>query len=111
MLRLLALVTLALTGADHWTTYWCLCSPVPGWQASEANPVAEWLFDATGLVPGLLIDSAITLAAVAFLVTTRALPRHAKLGFLSLISLFTGYAVVNNLLAIRDMGIGPMGGF
>lgn len=111
MLRLLALVTLALTSADHWTTYRCLYSPVPGWHVSEANPMADWLFAATGLVPGLLIDSAVTLAAVAFLVTTPALSRGAKLAFLSLISLFTSYAVANNLLAIRDMGIDPMGGF
>ena len=111
MLRLLALLTLLLTSADHWTTYRCLGRPVQGWHVSEANPMADWLFASTGLVPGLLIDSAITLLAVAFLVMTGALPRRAKIAFLSLISLFTGYAVVNNVLAIQDMGIGTIGGF
>ena len=89
MLRLLVLLTLLLTSADHWTTYQCLGRPVPGWHVSEANPMADWLFTSTGLVPGLLIDSAITLVAVAFLVTTGALPRRAKIAFLSLISLFS----------------------
>jgi hypothetical protein len=105
MLRLLALLTLLLTTADHWTTWLCLHAPVPGWNVSEANPAASWLFESTGLLPGLLIDSAITLAAVAFLVTTRALPRRAKLGFLGVISLCTGYAVLNNAIAIHDMGL------
>ena len=108
MLRTLALLTLALTSADHWTTYRCLAAPVPGWNVTEANPAADWLFASTGLVPGLLIDSAITLVAVAFLVTTRALPRRAKVAFLSVISLCTSYAVVNNVLAIRDMGLAPL---
>ena len=111
MLRLLALATLALTGADHWTTYRCLQAPVPGWNVSEANPMADWLFSSTGLVNGLLIDTGITLAAVTFLVTTRSLPRTAKISFLSLISVCTGYAVANNIIAIRDMGIEAMGVF
>ncbi len=109
MLHLLALLTIALTTADHWTTWRCLHAPVPGWNVTEANPAASWLFDATGLIPGLLIDSLITLIAVAFLVTTQALPRPAKLAFLTVISLCTGYAVVNNVVAIRDMGLLTVG--
>lgn len=109
MLRMLALLTLALTTADHWTTWCCLHAPVPGWNVTEANPAASWLFASTGLVPGLLIDSGITLVAVAFLVTTQALPRKAKLAFLTVISVCTGYAVVNNVIAIRDMGLVTVG--
>lgn len=111
MLRLFALLSLALTSADHWTTWFCLRSPVPGWNVSEANPLASWLFDSAGLVPGLVIDSLITVAAVGFLVTTRALPRRAKLGFLALISTCTGYAVLNNVLAIQDMGLLTAGAY
>ena len=44
MLALLAVLTLALTAADHWTTYLCLRAPVEGWQVTEANPLASWLF-------------------------------------------------------------------
>jgi hypothetical protein len=109
MLRLLALLTLALTSADHWTTWQCLRAPVPGWNVTEANPAASWLFESTGLVEGLLIDSAITVAAVAFLMMTTAIPRQAKLAFLALISACTGYAVANNVLAIRDMGLISLG--
>jgi len=110
MLHLLALLTLVLTSADHWTTWRCLRAPVPGWNVSEANPMAGWLFESTGLVPGLMIDSVITLAAVGFLVATPALPQRAKLGFLALISVCTGYAVANNVLAIQDMGLLTAGG-
>jgi hypothetical protein len=70
MLHALAGLTLLLTAADHWTTYLCLRGPVQGWRVSELNPLADWLFVKFGLVPGLLIDSTITLAAVAFLATT-----------------------------------------
>lgn len=109
MLRVLAGSSLLLTGADHLTTWLCLRAPVDGWEVSEANPVANWLFRSTGLVPGLAIDSAITLAAVAFLVTTSSLPLALRSGFLGLISLTTGFAVFNNLQAIQAMGLWPLG--
>ncbi len=109
MLRVLATISIVLTGADHLTTWLCLREHVQGWDVSEANPVAEWLFEVAGLVPGLAIDSAITLCAVAFLLTTGALPRNAKLGFLAVITLSTGYAVANNIQAIDAMGLWPGG--
>ena len=67
---ILAILTLLLSAADHWTTYLCLRAPVAGWHVAEANPLAEWLFASFGLVPGLLIDSGVTLVAVAFLLST-----------------------------------------
>ena len=56
---LIAFATLVLSAADHWTTYLCLRNPVTGWDVSEANPISDWLFSGIGLVPGLLVDSAI----------------------------------------------------
>jgi hypothetical protein len=109
MLRMLAILTLVLTTADHWTTYECLKAPVPGWEVTEANPMAGWLFDWTGLITGLAIDSGITLLAVVFLVSTRAIADPAKLSFLTFISACTGYAVVNNMQAIQDMGLDTLG--
>ena len=53
MLRLLALLTLMLSASDHWTTYLCLRRPVDGFDVTEANPLAAWLFDSVGLVEGL----------------------------------------------------------
>jgi hypothetical protein len=109
MLRALAGLTLLLTGADHWTTYLCLRLPVHGFEVIEANPIAEWLFDAAGLVPGLWIDTGITLTAVAFLLTTHHFAEAVKLGLLAFIATTTGYAVVNNLGAMQDLGLLPMG--
>jgi hypothetical protein len=109
MLRLFAGTSLLLTGADHWTTWLCLRGAVEGWEIREANPIADWLFQSTGLVTGLAIDSIITLLAVGFLLTTSSLPTAVKTGFLGLITATTGYAVVNNLGAISAMGLWPVG--
>ena len=110
MLRVFACATILLTGADHWTTYLCLRSPVEGWLVSEANPFAEWLFDWAGLGAGLAIDTAVTLGAVVFLVTTQVFGRSVKLGLLGVITASTGYAVFNNLGAITRMGLAPWSG-
>jgi hypothetical protein len=110
MLHILVVLTLLLTAADHWTTYLCLRAPVPGWQVAEANPIADWLFQSIGLVPGILLDSAITLAAIAFLLTTALVPRAAKGGFFLAVVAWTGWAVFNNVQAILSMGLSPLGG-
>ncbi len=108
-LRFLALLTLLVTAADHWTTYLCLHGPVPGWTVSEANPISDWLFQSVGLVPGLVLDSGITVLAVLFLATTPLIPQRAK-GFIFTFAVaWTGYAVVNNLQALAAMGLSPLG--
>ena len=109
-MRLLALVTVLISGADHWTTYLCLRKPVTGWDVTEVNPIAEWLFATIGLIPGLLLDSAVTIAAVGFLVVTRAVPRLAKYVFFVLVIAVTAYAVANNLRAVEALGLSPLGG-
>jgi len=109
MLRALAGLTLLLTGADHWTTYLCLRLPVAGWEVIEANPIADWLFGAAGLVNGLWIDTAITLCAVAFLLATDRFGESVKLGLLGFIATTTCYAVINNLNAMQDLGLSPLG--
>ena len=110
MLHTLVALTLLLTAADHWTTYLCLRAPVVGWQVTEANPIADWLFQSLGLVPGILLDSAVTLAAIAFLLGTALVSRAAKSGFFLVVITWTGWAVVNNVKAILVMGISPLGG-
>ena len=107
--RILAILTLLVSAMDHWTTYLCLRSPVEGWRVTEANPIADALFQSYGLVQGLLIDSAITVLAVAFLLTTRRLPTLAKGLFLGAVIAWTALAVVNNLHAIEVMGLSPLG--
>ena len=108
-MRILALLTLLLSAADHWTTYLCLRQPVSGWQVAEANPLADWLFGAVGLVPGLMIDSAVTLLAVGFLLATRQIPQVAKGVFFAVVIAWTGFAVVNNFQAIQTLGLSPLG--
>jgi hypothetical protein len=106
---ILASLTLLLSAADHWTTYLCLRAPVAGWQVAEANPLAEWLFGNLGLVPGLMVDSIVTVLAVMFLLTTNQIPKVAKGLFFGLVIAGTGIAVVNNLIAIRSLGLSPLG--
>ena len=109
MVHLLAAVTLLLSAFDHWTTYLCLRSPVGGFEVTEANPFSAWLFQYVGLTEGLIIDSLLTIAALAFLITTRLMPRSAKVIFLVAVIGWTGFAVANNLEAIYLLGLSPLG--
>jgi hypothetical protein len=109
MLFVLLLLTLLLSCADHWTTYLCLSAAAPGWEVTEANPLADWLFRNAGLVEGLLIDTAVTVVALAFLGTTRRLPHLLKIAFLSFAVFWTGYAVANNVHAAQTMGLSLLG--
>jgi hypothetical protein len=108
MLGILAVLTVVVSAADHWTTYLCLRRPVSGWEVSEANPLAAWLFDSIGLGQGLFLDSAVTLVAVGFLLWTPRLPRRVKVGFLVAVIAWTGVAVANNLNAIQRLGLSPL---
>lgn len=108
-MRLLALLALLVSAADHWTTYLCLRAPVSGWEVAEANPIADWLFASAGLVPGLLIDSVVTLCGLTFLLMTHAVPTFAKGLFFTLVIAWTTLAVANNLQAIEALGLSPLG--
>ena len=105
----LAILTILLSAADHWTTYLCLRAPVAGWQVAEANPLAQWLFESFGLVPGLLIDSGVTLGAIAFLLSTTRIPKLTKGLFFGLVIVGTSIAVYNNWIAIQALGLSPLG--
>jgi len=109
MLSVLVTLTVLLTAADHWTTFLCLRAPIDSWQVTEANPIAGWLFDAVGLLPGILLDSAITAIAIAFLLTTALIPARLKTAFFFFVSTWTGWAVTNNLSALRALGLSPWG--
>ena len=109
MLKLLVVMTLSLTAADHWTTYLCLRAPVSGWIVTEANPIAEWLFTTLGLVPGLLVDSAVTVFAIGCLLATALIPLPTKRVFLAMVAAWTGYAVLSNFQALTALGLSPLG--
>jgi hypothetical protein len=105
MLHLLAAAVVLLSTADHFTTYWCLTADAPGLSVSEGNPLAAWLFERLGMVPGLLFDSAVTIAAVTFLVVTHRFSRSLKLLLLGCIVTTTAWAVANNVEAMWQLGL------
>lgn len=110
MVAALAMLVLLFSAADHWTTYLCLRSPVNGWQVTEANPISAWLFQLIGLSPGLWIDTVATVIGMIFLVRTRLVPEEVKLLFLAVVVGSTAYAVQNNLDALFQLGLSPLGG-
>jgi hypothetical protein len=105
MLHWLVGLTLLLTAADHWTTWICLRAPVDGWVVSEANPIADWLFASFGLVPGLALDTGVTLIAVGVLLATQRFSERIKVAFFAIVSVWTAHAVINNFFAIRELGL------
>ena len=105
MLGPLAVVVIVLTSLDHFTTWLCLNQPIAGWSVSEANPLSDYLFSELGLLQGLALDSALTLALLAMLLRTNLLSSRAKTASLLLLVATTGYAVVNNLQAVQALGL------
>jgi hypothetical protein len=109
MLPMLVAVALVLSAADHWTTYLCLTAEVRGVEAVEGNPLAAWLFATLGLAGGLVVDTLVTVAALAFLLFSRSIPRWVKLAFLCGLIGATGLAVSNNLGALAALRLAPFG--
>jgi hypothetical protein len=107
MLSVLVGIALLLSAADHWTTWRCFMTEAPGWIVTEGNPLAAWLFTRAGVVPGLALDSAVTLAALGFLLVTPRIPRMGKVAFLALLIWTTGLAVANNLEALATLALAP----
>ena len=109
MVHILAALALLFSLADHWTTYLCLRAQVAGWEVSEANPLADWLFQRFGLAEGLAIDTLVTVAVLAFLVRTPRIARPLKMGALGVLIATTAWAVANNLHAVTLLGLSLTG--
>ncbi len=109
MVQLLAGVALLFSLADHWTTYLCLRGSIAGWEVTEANPLAAWLFARFGLAQGLWIDTVVTCLALLFVVRTRRVSDAAKLLALGILVATTGWAVANNLEAVQRLGLSITG--
>jgi len=105
----LLVAILILTTADHVTTYLCLTEAAEGFQVSEANPVAAWLFARAGLLQGLALDTLLTCGALLFLAATPRFTPALKTAMLAFVTVATSLAVVNNLFAIAELGILPFG--
>jgi hypothetical protein len=100
----LGVLVLVFNTLDNTTTFLCLRHPVQGYEVIEANPLARWLFDAVGLVQGLVFESIITLAAVAFLVLTQAIPPRVRATLLVVLVVLPAWAVFNNLRVMAAIG-------
>lgn len=105
----LAFLALILNGLDNWTTYICLREPVEGFVVAEANPIADFIFQQMGLVPGLLFEYALTIAVLYFIIVTTRVPGVVKSVLLTLLCLIAGYAAWNNHQIIQDIGLATFG--
>jgi len=102
---LLGLAVVVFNLLDNLTTFLCLRAPVAGFDVVEANPFARLLFDGVGLVPGLLLETAVTTCTVAFLVWSARISRPLRFGLLTVLALLPAWASLNNLLVMRAVGI------
>lgn len=101
----LGLLVLLFNVVDNATTFLCLRSPVPGYEVIEANPLARWLFDSMGLIPGLVFEMAITTGAVGFLVLSPRIPAGWRFGLLVVLAVLPAYASFNNLQIMQLLGV------
>ncbi len=99
-------LVLLMNALDNTTTFLCLRAPVAGFDVFEANPVARWLFQGVGLLEGLVLEMALSSAAVLFLVTTHRLPSRSRVVLLTLLALLPTWAVANNMQVMYEVGIG-----
>jgi hypothetical protein len=97
----LGILVVLLNVADNVTTFLCLRAPVEGFELSEANPAANWLFGFMGLRTGLIFEMVVTTAAVAFLVATDHVPPRIKLALLIVLAALPAWAALNNAYVIK----------
>lgn len=91
---------------DSWTTHRCLYKPFEGYIVVEANPFAQFIFNAIGLGPGLLLDLAITIGLILLVTQTRIFSDWAKVLLLLLLGLPPAYAAWNNYQVMQMIGSG-----
>jgi hypothetical protein len=91
--------------ADNATTFLCLSADSPIFEVFEANPVAAWTFQTLGLAQGLLLETAITTAAVVFLILTDRIPARPRLALLGVLAALPAWAALNNLQVAWVVGL------
>jgi len=105
MREFLGILAVLLNLADNATTFLCLRSPVPGFEVTEANPIAAWLFSSIGLREGLVLEMVISTCAIAFLVATDRIPHRIKIALLVVLSVLPAWAALNNLEVIHATNV------
>ena len=103
---LLGLLIVFFNALDNLTTYLSLSTATPGFEVYEANPFARWLFEAVGLMEGLLLETLITTGAVCFLVLSPRISNKIRFGVLILLTVLPAWATINNLHVMREVGLG-----
>ena len=101
----LGILVVLLNVADNVTTFLCLRAPVEGFELSEANPAASWLFGAMGLRSGLIFEMVVTTIAVGFLVVTEHVPPRVKLALLFVLAALPAWAAINNTWVIQATNV------
>lgn len=92
--------------ADAVTTYYALTKPtLDHVEAVEANPITAWMFDAVGLVPGLVVSTMLPVAVFFWFAKTERAPYKAKFLLLLFAVAITTYAASNNLAILLTPGI------
>jgi hypothetical protein len=104
MLGVLFGLALILGAADHWTAWLCLTGGVGDTTTTGSNPLAAWLYEASGVHAGLTIDSLVTVSALLFLMHTRRLPQRAKLAVFAAVVALSGHALASNLRLLQTLG-------
>lgn len=99
----LIVVFMLLTAGDAYTTWACLRVPLSG--ATELNPMVNWMFEAWGLVPGLIIDWIITFLVLVLLGLSGRIGVKAKMLILIAGIAITTYAIHNNYGIMVEIGV------
>ena len=102
---LLAALAFLFNAADNLTTYWCLSSPIDGFEIYEANPLAAWGFQLIGLEFGLWLETVLCGAAILFLLYSPLFGFRARMALLAVLAALPAGAAANNLLVMRELRI------
>lgn len=102
---LFVLIILANLG-DNFSTYWALTLPAKeGMLITEANPIAAWIFEAMGLVKGLIFEFVLGIGLIWWLMGVKDIPYRWKVVIFAGILIPTVYAVINNIGVLTSAGV------
>ena len=102
---LFVLLILAFLG-DNISTYFALSLPAKeGLLISEANPIAAWIFEAMGLVKGLIFEFVLSIGLLYWLMGVKTIPYKWKVVIFAGILIPTVYAVINNIGVLTLVGV------
>lgn len=97
-LKILFVLLILANLGDNISTYLALTLPAKeGMLISEANPIAAWIFEAMGLVKGLVFEFVVSVMLFYWLMGVKDIPYKWKVVIFVGILIPTVYAVINNV--------------